>query len=220
MSKARTGSGHCLARQSRSRWPRRTPGWTRSPPPFGGQPDVGAHPESGVRAQPDDMLNVVDAVFAREGRKPSPYSARELAQAKSILERTGALVTGDDDGLAAELPFFDDTPAAAGGRGMALLQISRCAENPELGNGALLLLHLPINIEQGDAAALSHQLNAVESSELSTGCHFLGSWTAREGRPTFVSFLPAVAYRPGLLTNMALSMGMRGRFFAEFLRQA
>jgi hypothetical protein len=185
---------------------------------LGGRPDVSNHPEAGVRPQPDEMLNVIDALFAPEGRKPSPYSAGELEQVQSVLQQVGAMATAGPDGVTAELPFFDATPAVAGGKGTALLQILNGVKNPQLGSGAFMLLQLPMTLPDADAAALSNELNAVEASDQFTRCHLLGSWCAKDGTPTFVSFLPAAAHNSGMLTNMALSMGLRSRFFAEHLR--
>lgn len=185
---------------------------------FGARADVSEHSESGPRSTPDDMLNVA-ASFARNAQS-SPYDMREQNQAHEMLRRMGAFATSDASGITAELPFFDDRPSAAGGAATALLQVIPRMKHPQLAGGALLLLKLPITRNDAEAAAISQELNAAETSDEFTRAHQLGAWCARDGVPTFVAFLPAVAYNPGVLTNMVMSMAMRTRFFSEFMEAA
>jgi hypothetical protein len=47
------------------------------------------------------------------------------------------------------------------------------------------------------------------------GCHLIGSWAAErdpEARPYFNCFVPNALYRPGILLNLVLSMGVRARW--------
>jgi hypothetical protein len=60
---------------------------------------------------------------------------------------------------------------------------------------------------------LANTLNLAETVE-HTGCHFFGAWVTDPDNDnmTFVSFLPAVAYQPGLLGRMVWSMAVRAQW--------
>jgi hypothetical protein len=119
-----------------------------------------------------------------------------------------------------EFQFTGDIPAAIADRAeTALLTASSTERHPQLGSGLLLRLQLPINFpkDKGSAAALT--LNLLEATEM-TDTHTLGAWClgpALADRSdshslNFVSFVPAVAYRKGLLDVLAMDMAVRVRW--------
>jgi hypothetical protein len=189
---------------------------------LGGEPDVSAHPASGWRHQPDDMLEVIARVFAPQGRGPSPFTEADFKTALRMQPRPWVLATGNGAGMAAEFPFRGDVPAVAGGSGTALFTASARERHPQLGSGALLLLSLPSPpdpgpAKSGESARLANELNLAEP-ESWTGAHFLGAWATDPGRGlTFTTFLPAAVYRRGLLDAMILSSAMRARWASDHL---
>src|SRR5438046_5835006 len=101
----------------------------------------------------------------------------------------------------------------------SLLQMSTNYANPRLGNGLLIRLSLPNIAYSQDLAQLAISLNISECNEL-TRSAFIGSWCVLgEGRLTYVSFLPNVAYAPGLVSNLCFYMASRSKWVsAKLLR--
>ena len=69
-----------------------------------------------------------------------------------------------------------------------------------------------------DAAALVVHLNLAETREW-TGAHYLGGWCqAREGDVSFMSFLPAAVYEPGLIALFLRDAVRRAEWLSRRLR--
>jgi prepilin signal peptidase PulO-like enzyme (type II secretory pathway) len=192
---------------------------------FGGEPDVSAHPQSGPRRNPDEILNVIGATFAPAGTGPSPWTESDFKTTAEMIPRPWVLATSGATGLTAEFPFEGDRPALIAGRAeTTLLTASTTERHPQLGSGLLLRLELPLNLTQQDCADATWTLNSLEASE-ETHTHALGAWSigpAAPGRPdtysaVFVSFVPAVVYRKGLLDALALAMAVRAKWAAGLL---
>lgn len=192
---------------------------------LGGEPDVSAHQRSGPRREPDDLLNVIATVVAPAGAGSSPWAEADFKATADMNPRPWVLANGDADGITAEFPFTGDLPAAiAGGAETALLTASSTDRHPQLGSGLLLRLRLPFNVSQKQGSDLAWMLNALETIE-ETNTHTLGAWClgpTPPGRPdahsvTFVSFVPAAAYRKGLLDVLAMDMAIRTRWVASTL---
>jgi len=173
---------------------------------LGARPAISGHPKSGRRPDPDDMLNVIAGMVAPLGERPSAWAGNEMREAVDQLQRFPCvLATGDHSGLSAEFPFFEMT---------SLLTIRTNERHPQLGNGMLVRLSLPVGCPKEDWARVAIDLNARELRSL-TRSPFLGSWCAGDDAITFVSFYPNVAHQPGLLQNLVnYSMG-RARWVAE-----
>jgi hypothetical protein len=93
------------------------------------------------------------------------------------------------------------------------------APHPSLGNGVRLRLRLRRWPESLGTQLLPLDLNEWESDS-PPEAHLLGSWTIepeRDATPYFTCFIPNVLYRPGLLANLALSMGVRARLVSELI---
>jgi hypothetical protein len=160
-----------------------------------------AHPTSGYRHDPDSMLQVVEGMPLREA--PSHWAGSEMFQVLRMLqEPPSILANGDENGIAAEFSF-------PGPRGSSLLRISTSEEHPRLGRGCLFRLTLP-----PPEAGLTSLSELLETNEREAEGHnyFLGSWCPTEEGPTYVSFFPNAAYRPGALQNLAMSLVNRARW--------
>jgi hypothetical protein len=160
-----------------------------------------AHPTSGSRHEPDDMLQVVEGLPLREA--PSHWAGSEMLQVLGMLQGPPSiLANGDENGIAAEFSF-------PGPRGSSLLRISTTEEHPRLGRGCLFRLTLPPS--EARLTSLSDLLETNER-EAQGQNYFLGSWCPAEEGPTYVSFIPNAAYRPGALQNVAMSLVTRARW--------
>jgi hypothetical protein len=169
---------------------------------------VSEHPRSGARPDLDDMLNVLEHVVAPAGERPSAWEGEEMEWTASFLSQgAGSVLTlGGESGLSAEFPFQSRT---------SLLTVSTRERNPQLGNGVLLTLHLPMNIDEPEGLRFATDLTGRELAAL-TRAHLLGSWCWRDDGLHFVTFLPNIAHiGRGDLLNVVMSMGVRARWVAE-----
>jgi hypothetical protein len=138
---------------------------------LGGTPDTSCHPSSGVRVAHDDMLNLIDAVYRPQGREPSRWvTSGEFEQIPSMLMKYGFFSTGGKDGLSAELSFGNET---------ALITADVGQPHPQLGNGVLLLLKLPVTLSAPMAACVATELNATDANNFA-GSHLMGAWCSTE----------------------------------------
>jgi hypothetical protein len=118
------------------------------------------------------------------------------------------LATGDDTGMSAEFPLQSRT---------SLLTVTTEAENPQLGNGVLLVLHLPMGIGQADGVRLAAELTRRELETL-TRTQMIGAWCWRDDGMHHVTFLPnAIHVGGGDLFNVVVSMTGRAKWVAETL---
>jgi hypothetical protein len=100
-----------------------------------------------------------------------------------------------------------------------LFQIYGAARHPRLGNGALLLLKLPIACDWKAGAEIARRLNCAEASQWTAHAQ-LGAWCwdPRLAAPAFVCFVPAVlAEVRFLLANLAVSMLSKTKWAHSFL---
>lgn len=166
-----------------------------------------SHPEHGERVEPDEMLDVVSALPLREGG--SRFAGTELeGLGRFLFEGPSVLATSDRDGLNAEFPFDGTT---------SLFSIETRELHPRLGAGVRLVLTLPQVALDQDAERQALELNGLEMRDL-TRAHLLGGWCLtpdEEPLLAFHSFVPNVAFRPGVLTNLALSMAVRASWIAQ-----
>jgi len=177
-----------------------------------GAVDETAHPNTGPRVDPDEMLTVLDAVFRPMGAKPSPWNGNaELNQIREILNSGNCFSMGDDTGLTAEFPFGEDT---------SMLRVITTEPHPVIGSGVGLFLHVPMWGTEEDAAQIAGALNRAEADKQSMS-HLLGSWCAKtigeSSLPVFAFFLPTALHQPGLLMNLVFSFAGRANWVGSLL---
>ena len=136
-----------------------------------------------------------------------------------------AEAVGEEPGaIACEVTFTGDRPAEEiAGSGdpieTALVQVLTDRPHPQLGNGALVVLALPLTVESGDAPRLANELNRLEATE-ATGTSLLGAWTPAPGAAdqlAHATFLPNALGEPGLVTNLVAYQALRARWTAGML---
>jgi hypothetical protein len=174
----------------------------------GAEVDATPHPSSGPRPDLDDMLNVLEHVVVPLGQRRSAWEGEELEWTTEIVRRGQytVLATGDATGLSAEFPFQSGT---------SLLTVTTEVTNPQLGNGALVVLRLPMNMAEHDGHSFAAALNSRELKTM-TRAHYLGCWLWRDDGMCFVTFLPnALRIGRGDLLNHVIAMSGRAKWVAE-----
>ena len=162
---------------------------------FGGEVDESAHPASGAREEPDEMLGVV-SLYEDRGSGPSPFDADEIAQLVHLSPRPWLLASNSPEGLQAEFAF--------GPTDKSKLEMDTETRHPALGSGLQIRLVLPVRPD----VETVQRLNAYELLE--PDAHQLGGWCLDEGLGvTFVMFLPAAAHTAKLTTALAWHMAAR-----------
>ena len=148
---------------------------------LGGEPDASAHPFSGGRGEPDEMLGLGHLV-AFYGKQPSRWSGREQTDARAQLVPgpMASLANGDESGVSVELPFGGES---------CLLRSDTTDACPTLGSGMRVRLTLPVSALPGADAAAASRLNRLELRS-DARSHFLGSWVSKDGVLSHVTFLP------------------------------
>ena len=188
---------------------------------LGGEPDFTDHPTNGPRQNMDDMLNVLEQTVAPMGKNASPFGEVDFVALESMDPSPSVMTCADQGGVTAEFPFTGQRPAALiPGQGQpletALFQATSAEAHPQLGSGCLCRLTLPV---QDNTPDLACRLNGDESTSWSAS-HFFGAWCNGEQGLTFITFVPALAYQPGLLQNIFWSFAGRARWAAEWFARA
>jgi hypothetical protein len=171
-------------------------------------PNRSRHPRSGIRLHHDEMLGVVEDIYRPHGEEQSRWIASgEFEELPSQLREAGFFfAVGGKYGLTTQTKF---------GTKSATIRATGSEPHHQLGNGLRLSLALPVVLAEEAANAVSVELNAGEATDF-TRSHLLGAWSVKEVEagyaPEFVSFVPNVLYRPGLLLNLILSLGLKARW--------
>lgn len=188
---------------------------------LGGEVDVASHPESGEREQADEILDIIDRVFAPAGARPSPFTEMDFKAGEDMNPRPWVMASSDATGLVGQFPFTGSTPAGLGNNTeTALFTAAADQPHPQLGSGALLTLRVPVHLSQEQAWDIAWTLNLLEMTEPGEA-HLLGAWGVEPtppGHPAtlmFSSFLPAVVHKPGLIAAMVMVMAVRTRELAD-----
>lgn len=187
-----------------------------------GQPAVSGHPSHGLRDTPDELVGFIDELVRPMGAGPSRWSDDdEFAELTSWFQSFG-FPTGEQPRELARwwtvLPFGSG-PVQPGAPSIMLRVLDR-APHPILGAGAMVLLMLPMSLdEENGSLATRLNLSEVESGDAP---HTLGSWGPVPGGPTgmglgHVCFLPNFVYERGLLANICFSMVARAQGVASAL---
>jgi hypothetical protein len=181
---------------------------------FEAEPAETAHPSSGRRRDPDDILDVLGNVYGRVGGDKSPFTEADFEATVQMEPRPWTEARHDGLRFTAQLSL----PGGAGEPEVhAVLQASADTQHPRLGSGLLLRLELP-HVQGASAAQEAADLNLAEFREW-TNSHLFGAWCkGGEDSLAFVQFLPAAVYEAGLLSRLAWNLAVRGRWACSFLK--
>ncbi len=174
---------------------------------LGGTPAVSAHPTSGRRSQPDEMLGIV-AVVGAIGGFPSTWAGPSLDWTVRQFQAGDNVfrAIGDERALTAEFPFADRT---------SLLQVRTDVGHPSIGNGLAIRSSLPIDGVDGAWAAEMNRQELCSTART----HFLGSWVASGDAPGFTAFYSNMVGMAldGDASNLVFACVGRHRWAAESL---
>ena len=170
---------------------------------IGGQPATSAHPVSGPRPNPDDMLNWVSVLPMAQ--QPSSWVGEEMESARETLTQISLACFGDRKAVSAEFPYLTLT---------SLLEVDAAYRHPLVGNGLLMTLRLPDNADRETLDRAAAVMNVLELETYPFG-HFRGGWCVNANNDlTFQVFYPNVMCLPGLAINLVLQMAGRAEWVA------
>ena len=178
---------------------------------LGGEPDTSGHPTGGQRQDIDDMLNVIEQLFAREGRKAKPFTEADFARAAAVNPPLWLEAETSGTSLKALLGT-EKYPSA-----IAVLYVEGSEFHPQLGFGLLMQLNLPITASADQTLVLSHKLNLAEAHAWETP-YFFGAWCPGGNKLSglvFTAFIPAAVCRTNLIEAMSLQMVARVQWACE-----
>ena len=183
---------------------------------FGAEPAESAHPSSGRRRDPDDLLDAVGNLYGRVGSDPSPFTEADFEATVQMEPRPWTEAHRDGLGFSAQLSL--PGPGGAGqAETHAILHASADTQHPRLGSGMTLRLTLP-HVPGMSAAEEAAYLNLAEFREW-TNSHLFGAWCkSGEDSLSFVQFIPAAVYEAGLLSRLSWNLAVRGHWAASFLK--
>ncbi len=133
----------------------------------------------------------------------------------TIAERLGCRGSGNDMAFTAEVPFASsDHPAC--------VEVFTTQPHPVWGNGAWVVLQLPLAPGTDEAFVLANALNAQEFDWAPPGLSTLGAWSpdfleADMDGLAFSTFVPNKLAGSGMLENLFIYAALRARFAADVL---
>lgn len=193
-----------------------------------GRPTLSNHPTAGERPDFDPLLAYPAQEMGRTGNEPSRFAGDMAAGLGQFAANYGFMGMSDATGLTCEVPFTGSTPslmqdAHAPTGETALVQIFTDQPHPDAGNGALILLRLPVSPSQERSLELANWLNAWEAAGDVNAPLMLGAWcpdAMDDGNGlAFSTFLPNLIARPGMLEQQVLLQAQRARTAQWWLSQ-
>jgi len=178
---------------------------------LGGEFSFSTHPVLPNDRMGDPILNYALDEVKPAGQGPSRFDATDFKTLRQIDLSQWKEITISDRRFDASLE--------ARGKRFARLSVTSEVENPELGSGALVLLQLDLDLARESASRAAALLNAREAEEW-TGADLIGAWCAdeRDGRftLTWVTFVPSILQRPGVLSLVVKGAMRRGHCSARW----
>lgn len=202
----------------------------------GGVPAASAHPTSGERPDPDDMLGAAIELSEQAKNAGRSFIGPLCSNLSAFLPQYELLGFSDEKNFSCEVPFVGPTPIAAlvaldlPGKSerpeTSLLRIYPDVEHPNYGAGALVTLLPPIIFDPDVIPNVVNELNLAEATA-DIRSSLLGAWcpdptNKRRNTIAFTAFLPAMLAEPNMLENQVVFQAMRsqsyGRTGGSFLR--
>ncbi|MGI9161736.1 MAG: hypothetical protein ACR2JI_02260 [Mycobacterium sp.] len=157
---------------------------------IGGSPAASDHPLSGERPEMDDLLNLPAEVVVVEGAQPSRFRGASWTRVGDYLKRMGVVGAVDETGLTCEVPFTGREPALVGpgheDLQTSLVQLFTEVPHPEMGNGLLGFMQLPIGADPDDVVEVTNRLNLLESTGEPV-TNLLGAWCPKPNSPRTIA---------------------------------
>jgi hypothetical protein len=168
---------------------------------FGGEVAVSPHPIKGIRKDAHPLVSTLTEAYIPASGSGSQWGSSDFNRLKpdqrSVQTNTSAT------GLTAEFPYHGNTPAMQQIMKekpvvTALFRAATKEQNILFANGLKIVLTLPDHIENPKLANVLNLEEAMSESK----CSLLGGWAQSDGDLFFVTFLPNLAYKNGLLDDL------------------
>ena len=170
---------------------------------FGARIAATPHPHQGLRARPDEMVNILE-IYQQRGEGESPFNADEIAALVHLDPRPWTMAANELHRLDADLEFATELSAR--------LELDASERHASLGSGLQMRLLLPVEPD----GAIAQKLNANECLE--PDAHQLGAWCVdRERGLMFTGFVPAAAYTPGLSRALVYHLSAKNEWARALL---
>jgi hypothetical protein len=178
---------------------------------LGARSATSGHPERGPRPQADELATaLVPNLVVPQGGLPSKWSRGELRELHERFLGGPPAVAASYEGsqLLIELPFGAET---------SLCRFQTDQRHARYGQGLMLVQSFPVGpLPEAEGTRLALSFNQLELAGEPLGYGF-GSYRHEGDCLHFVSFLPNVAWQPGLLPNWYLAAAQRAALVAEEL---
>ncbi len=163
---------------------------------LGGKVAQWSHPLSGPRRTPDELLNVVEQLYAPAGVEPSRFAdANEMHGVEEMARATGGIgvtLGRFADGISIEVAF--------GKADTTLIDMVTSVIHPLLGHGLSVLTTTRIVKSYAEACRIANQLNVIQFAPGNV-MSALGAWYVRTiGEDHYVAhvrFIPNLYFTPG-----------------------
>ncbi|OBF38952.1 hypothetical protein A5719_17635 [Mycolicibacterium peregrinum] len=199
----------------------------------GGSPAGSNHPTHGVRNEPNSSMDVPARMITPAGGEPSKFIGAQCVGLERFLaelaEVKGWYGNVDAEGATVEVPYSGQRPAMFQDRGSAgarletaLVRVFTDVSHPQFGNGALMVMQLPVSPGPDWAASLANDLNSAESAGGYDVPPLFGAWVPdpfsdEENGLAFSCFLPNFLAMGGILNNWMVYQATRAQFARRFL---
>lgn len=199
----------------------------------GGSPAVSNHPTRGVREEANSSMSVPARMIVPAGEEPSKFVGAQCQGLEGFLaelaEVKGWYGNVDSEGATVEVPYTGNRPAVFQDRASpdarletALVRVFTDVPHPEFGNGALMIMQLPVSPWAERAIGLANDLNLAESAGGYDVPPLFGAWVpdplSDEGNGlAFNSFVPNFLAMGGILNNWMAYQATRAQFARRFL---
>lgn len=177
---------------------------------FHASPANSGHPFTGIRQQPDPMIDSALGFFVGSGGQPSRWiGVPTWQQAGWIMEREASKYETDRQTfLSADFDW-------ACGENPMHIEIRTDEPHKKLGNGLHVTLSIPMHLSAEAIGHLVLDLNTYEKVEYKR-CHTLGSWCMHDGKLAFREFVPNALFADEYLEELCVSMSTRAIWANEW----
>ena len=174
-------------------------------------PATSGHFENGERSSPDEMAEIIETLIVPMGQEPSKWLGDEFKDVvDKYMQRPPSIgATAGSSGCAVEFPYGEESSS--------LCQLMADVAHPRYGNGLFLHQSFPVDkMGEIEGIDLALSLNHEELTIKPSGYGF-GSYVFRDKMINFVTFLPNIAFTPGLLPSLYYSCAGRARYISNKL---
>jgi hypothetical protein len=157
-------------------------------------------------------------LLAEQNREFAPAAGIDFTSLQGLDPRPWAMAFAGKGGMTAELRFTSNVPsfvaaATIEAPGTALLQLNTDFPHPQLGDGVLMRLTLPVTATPEH----TNLLNLLEAKDGADNAGQLGGWCLDANSPVFVTFVPTCLLEWDWLTSFVYDNAIRTQWAKALL---